>query len=365
MEYVYLIFTLLYALLIVKFIQGWLKIPTFNVSSKKNNQTKVNVIVPFRNEIDNLEALLKCLQNQSYPHNFSQFYFVNDSSTDGGDKWLAEKIADIPNFTMLEAEGQGKKQALSIAYKQVQGELVVTLDADCEVHKHWLKTIVQYYQETAHKLIICPVMFNDVQTIWEKIQAIEFQSLIVSGAGAAANNEAIMCNGANLAFSASLVKNGSEFLNVKEESGDDMFLLEHVKKHYPNQIGFLKSHWATASTKTAAFKQFFKQRSRWASKSRSYKDMQIIYVGFLVLVINLLLALSFPLAFIFPSLWKPFLFAFIIKYVLDFSLLCSSARFFNTLKELYLSLFIAIVYPYYVLYSLFNGLFGTLKWKGR
>lgn len=364
MEYLYLIFTLLYALQIVRFTQGWLKIPVFKSKDQKY-LTRVNVIVPFRNEKDNLAPLLLCLQNQSYPDHLSHYYFVNDSSTDGGDRWLADHIENIPHFTLLEAEGQGKKHALELAYKQVKGELIVTLDADCEVHQHWLSTIAGYYQETGHKLIICPVMFKEVRSLWEKIQAIEFQSLIVSGAGAAANNEAIMCNGANLAFSATLIKYGTDFLNVKEQSGDDMFLLEHVKKHFPTQIGFLKSKWATAFTTPASVSQFFKQRSRWTSKSKSYKDMQIIYVGFLVLMINLLIALSLPLAILFHDLWKPLFFTFSIKFLLDLALLWSSARFFHTLKDLYLSVIIALVYPYYVLYSVMHGLFGTLKWKGR
>lgn len=365
MEYFCLILTILYALLVAKYIQGWIRLPYFTPSREFKPLTHVNVIVPFRNELENLPGLLKCLQKQDYPAELTHFFFVNDQSTDSGDQWLANEIADLPGCTLMQGEGQGKKNALALAYKQAKGELLVTLDADCLVGINWLRTIVDYYQQTQKKLIICPVKFNSVKSFWEKLQAIEFQSLIASGAGAAANGDAIMCNGANLAFQSSLVKKGSGFLNKKEASGDDMFLLEYVKKQFPQKIGFLKSQLAMAITHPASFKQFFVQRSRWASKAKSYKDFSIIYAGVVVLLINLVLAIGLPLTAFFPDLLKPVLFTFVFKFFIDVHFLSITSPFFNTQKEVPLSLIIALLYPYYVCYSVLHGLFGKLRWKGR
>lgn len=356
---------MLYALLIGKYIQGWIRSSNFKEDTNFKPLTHVNVVIPFRNEKENLPALLNCLEKQSYPKELTHFYFVNDGSNDGGDRWIASQLAEKPGYSILQGEGKGKKNALAKAYKEVKGELIITLDADCEVHANWLKTIVEYYQITGHKLIICPVKFRNVRSLWDKMQAIEFQSLIASGAGAAASGDAIMCNGANLAFQASLVKHGSEFLIEKEASGDDMFLLEYVKKQFPKKIGFIKSKAAMALTNTAGFRQFFKQRSRWASKSRSYKDRTILYTGAIVLLINLVLAIGFPLSLLFPFLLKPMVFTFSLKLLLDGCLLIISSSFFGTQKALPLIVIIAMLYPYYVLYSVINGLFGKLNWKGR
>ncbi len=365
MEYVSLIITVLYALLIARYIQGWIRLPQFKPAQPFKPVTHVTVIVPFRNEKSNLPALLTCLRQQTYPKTLTHFFFVNDQSSDGGDEWLAEQIATHPECTLLQGEGKGKKNALALAYTKANGELLVTLDADCVVHENWLHTLVDYYQQTRHSLIICPVQFHPATSVWENLQAVEFQSLIACGAGAAALNDAIMCNGANLAFRSELVKSGATFLKASEASGDDMFLLEHVKKQNPRKIGFLKSKQAFAYTQPASWSDFFKQRSRWASKSRSYTDFSIIYAGAVVLLINVLLAVGFPLLLCFPLLFKPLLFAFVVKLVVDVLLLAITAPFFGLQKQVPYAFIIAFFYPYYVLYSVINGLWGKLNWKGR
>lgn len=363
MEYIYLLVTLFYAMLIMQFASGWIKTPKFKINRKYVPKTMVSVIVPFKNEKENIVKLFDSLKTQSFPNENVHYYFVNDHSTDGGELILLNFVEANKNMSLLHSNKMGKKNALAYVYKKAKGDLIVTLDADCEVGSDWLMAIVQYYEKFNKKLIINPVVLKPTNTVWKKIQAVEFQSLIVSGAGAAESGMPIMCNGANLAFSRELLNKGDAFLNHSKASGDDMFLLEYVKKNYKNAIGFLKSQDAIAYTNTVSWITFLHQRARWTSKSTDYKDKHIVLTALVVFFINILLVSGLLIVFFNPNFYPTLLFCFSVKFLIDAFILIISSFFFKNFKNLWVVVIIALFYPFYVVLSAFNGLLGNFKWK--
>ncbi len=304
--------------------------------------TQVSVLIPFKNEKDNLPALINALKAQDYSADKVEYFFINDASTDGGEDLLSA-------FTVLSNAGQGKKAALKTALQAAAGELIITLDADCLVGEKWLSSIVAFYEEERADLITCPVNIAPVKTIWEKLQAIEFQSLAASTGGAALGGQAIMCNGANLAFKKSLTEGDADFFNEKYASGDDMFLLEHAKRSKA-KVAYLKCRDSIATTAPETWQAFWRQRSRWTSKSAGYRDVAIILCGLIVLSANLsLLALPFISGFYL-------LVALGLKMLVDFLLLNVSSAFFKTSDFLWLYFLILPFYPFYVLYAVLRGM---------
>ncbi len=363
-EYLVVAIVLAYAFLITQFIIGWFRIKKFNIPDQWVPTTKVSVVIAFKNEKENLGSLINDLRDQNYPHHLVEYIFVNDHSTDEGDLLIKDLAAKDSRFTLLNGEGRGKKSSLDFGYKHAKGKLFVSIDADCNVGKDWLPTIVAYYESYHPKLIINPVRFSFGKRIWDKIQAIEFQSVMASAAGSVGAKMPILISGANLAFEASVLKTSKDVMNRNFESGDDMFLLEYVKKHHPGSIGYLKSKKAFSVTQpNPDLKTFVNQRSRWTSKSGGYSDLHIIMSGLIVAGMNFLI---FPGILI--SIWNPaflhlVLFAWAVKCIVDIILLVSTARFFQNQKLIGYILPISVIYSFYVFWVTLLGLLGKFKWK--
>lgn len=313
-------------------------------------KTKVSVLIPFKDEKDNLPNLMASLSDQTFPKEQVEYLFINDHSSDSGESLVKSK-----DFTLVHSQENGKKAALELGLIKANNELIITLDADCLVEKEWLSTIVSFYEQSKADLIICPVTIFPVKTIWDRLQAIEFQSLVASTAGAALGGQPIMCNGANLAFRKSFVDGGEDVFNRKYASGDDMFLLEYAKKSKAT-VAYLKSRKAIAFTAPVSWETFWRQRMRWTSKSAGYRDVAVIASGVLVLLANLSLLV---LPFVSPKLA---LLGLLLKLLVDSILLSFSASFFGTAKSLWLVLLITPLYPFYVLFSTI-GCFFSKNWK--
>ena len=72
---------LLYGLLILYYWQSWKSIPGF-IPGNRLPATKISVIVPARNEQENIGSLLQALQEQTYPAALFEVIVVDDHSTD-------------------------------------------------------------------------------------------------------------------------------------------------------------------------------------------------------------------------------------------------------------------------------------------
>lgn len=338
----------LYCCLILVYTWGWLKSRSHPVSHVTGD-IKVTVIIPFKNEADNLKHLIADLNGQSYPRDCIQYVFVDDHSVDNSTSCIPADFLCVTN------NGHGKKTALITGLSQAKGELILMLDADVSIGKDWLTSVVSFYEKGEGDLIILPVAMSPAHNVWGAMQCVEFHSLAVSTAGAALAQLPIMCNGANLAFKRDLVQDPNDAFNTQYVSGDDMFLLEYAKKK-KSDIQYLKSKEAIAYIKPEPWRKFWLQRFRWTSKSGGYKDAGIIYSGAVVALINTLL-LVLP----FVDL-KYALFALALKFIVDALLLLVSSQFWGTTKYLALVLIITPIYPLYALVSLIGGVVSK-TWK--
>ena len=75
------IITFFYCSLIGYFIVGFDKVEEFDVHNL-TEKTKFSIIIPFRNEIENLLDLLQSLSELNYPKNLFEILLVDDASED-------------------------------------------------------------------------------------------------------------------------------------------------------------------------------------------------------------------------------------------------------------------------------------------
>jgi cellulose synthase/poly-beta-1,6-N-acetylglucosamine synthase-like glycosyltransferase len=355
----------IYIFTIFLYTCGWLRIKTFktpNIANKKN----VSILIACRNEEQNISTLLTALINQTYNKENTEIIIIDDHSEDDTVKIIDEFREEYNFIKLFKLPGSktGKKEAISFGIKNAQSQIIITTDADCTMKKDWLYTMVNYYNQFKPKLLVGPVAFKNEKNIFSQLQALEFLSLVGSGAGAIGINRAIMNNGANLLFEKSSFSDSN--LHYNYTSGDDVFLMLHVKKKYKKAIRFIKSKNAIVYTEAEkSIRSFFNQRVRWTSKSKAYRDFDIIFTALTVALTNVALVFSFSFSVWNLYFFNTFLILFVLKSIFDLSILIPVSKFFDQQKLLWLFLPLQIIYPFYIILTVFFGLAGNFNWKGR
>nr|WP_319400590.1 glycosyltransferase [uncultured Carboxylicivirga sp.] len=346
--------------------ERWRAIWKNSLNFKTNSFTdypKLSVIIAFCNEEDNLPNLLKSLQIQTY--NNWELILVDDNSEDNGLIHCKELLVDFPVKVdiLLNKFKAGKKNALQYGAQYSNGELIVTTDADCIVNDNWLKTIATFYQQNDSDLIIAPVFQLSDANHLSLFQQYEFIALQLSGAATALDRNPIMLNGANLACKRSVYLNAD--LKTKIASGDDMFLLEWVKKNNKT-IDYIKSPFAIVNTRTEpTINKMLSQKSRWALKSKHYSDVTVLLTGAIVALMNILLVSFIFLSFFDSTFTVYYSFLILLKIIIDFRLIKSGDEFFQFNPKFHLFIYYQLLYPLYVLLVFLYPFFIPLHWKGR
>lgn len=354
------IFTALYLILIRIFRIGWQNIAVFrpNYTTLKNTE-KISVIVACKNEEKNLPVLINALKAQTY-QNF-ELIFVNDHSTDQTEEIIEKNLTFFSNAICIDSQGNGKKSALAEGILRASGSLIITTDADCKPAKTWIETIAQFQTEFPSDLIVCPVKLSDESGFFARLQQVEFTALAASTVGAIGAQMPIMCNGANLAFTKSAWLESRADLKPDEQSGDDIFLLQSIKKR-GGVIRFLRSKRAFVETKSAEnLRTFVRQRRRWAGKSTAYTDWQLIAVACLIFGICLSQLLLLVFSFFSPIYWYFFLLFFALKCWTDIKFLQLASDFYPMKSTVFYSLCLSTIYPFYVVFTAISALFFKPK----
>ena len=368
------ILTLCYVLLISFYTYGWISLKKYE-SKERIFSTSVSIIVPARNEEKKIIPCLSSLIAQYYPKNLLEIILIDDSSTDKTSELVNDFIKNNSevNIKFLKLSdndktNSNKKQAISYGIKNSSGSLIITTDADCILGEKWVSSIVDYYENHDVKMIVSPVVFKHEKHFLKKLQSLEFMSLISSGAAAINLRKPIMCNGANLAYEkeAFLNINGFE-ANKNYASGDDIFLLLEIKKHFGrNSIQFLKNQDSIIYTEAAStIKEFVNQRIRWISKSKAYKDFGIISVALIIFMFNFGIVAGLIAGFFFSDLLFWVLIMFCIKVLIDFPILFSFSKFIKQRKMLWYYLPLQVIYVFYITIFGIIGNLSPFNWKGR
>lgn len=363
-----LIISALYLIYILAFTFGLYNLKEKFFTFNNKNNVKASVLIAARNEEKNIGNLLKSLYNQTFSKELFEVIIIDDHSED-------ETISIVENFLkehkdinlkFFKAEKEGKKHAISQALHLAENELILVTDADCFLKETWIESIVNFYKEENCKMILAPVLLSPAETFFEKIQVLEHLSLIGSTAGSAAIGFPVICNGANMAYerlAALEVEKQRKDFNIP--SGDDMFLMEYFIKNYgAENVKFLLSKNAIVKTNTCKnISEFFRQRRRWVSKTKSYTSWKILSTAFVVLFFNLSIISLLVSALFSPTLLIPYFLLTFLKFLIDYPLLRNITTFMNQKNLLIWTLPLEFVYPFYAVFTAISGMLINVKWK--
>jgi hypothetical protein len=291
------------------------------------------------------EIDLQRIISKSYPSFLEQFFSLPCGEGRGG------VITHITPIRGVNDDNLGKKHALSKLIHAAQTEYVWLHDDDVVWHEVLVKP--------ESDLVILPLKMaseSDRPSLLEKLQIAEYAAIQELTMRTAKRGHAVMCSGANLIVRREAWLECEPDLHPEIPSGDDMFLLEAMKRR-GMKIAVIDEPDYTAVVRPApTWKAFFRQRMRWAGKAPKYTDPDILRCGALVVAANILQLLC-PLVLL-------------IKFPIEYGLIrkreTTNHQPQPTNKEprtaWYVALLLELLYPFYLILSLLGGLFRQKKW---
>lgn len=329
-------------------LRSAIRLPGAKPFIRKPSRTFISVIIACKNEAQNIPVLLSSLKIQDHPAGSFEIIIVDDNSDDGTAA-LALSNGNGLQMKVISNKGSGKKEAIRTGVTESSGDLILATDADCIPAKSWISTIASFFDSCAPDMIIGPVRLQEKKGLSGRFQELEFLSLQGITASTALSGNAVICNGANLAFTKKAYFENACNLRFDIATGDDVFLL-HSMKAKGSDIKWLESADAIVVTEPARdLQSFFAQRKRWASKASAYKDRFSIILGTVTFITVLLQAFLTVAAFtggVFP---KAFLAVFIVKSIPDLFILYNTAWRYGRKELLWWFIPSQLIYPFYVI----------------
>src|SRR5690606_41841668 len=192
-----------YFICMVAFILGFKKTKVFS-SVRILSKTRFSIIIPFRNEAENLPSLLKTIAKLNYPFELFEIIFVNDTSEDNSEAIIAAAIEkskfSIKLIQNKRVSNSPKKDAIQEAIKNSNCEWIITTDADCELPKNWLNFFASYIHQNDSIMVCGPVIHKSNGSFIDNFQKLDGFSLPPISIGRFGLNIPPLTNGANLAY---------------------------------------------------------------------------------------------------------------------------------------------------------------------
>ncbi|MBN2354774.1 glycosyltransferase [candidate division KSB1 bacterium] len=331
---------------------------------------KVSVIVAARNEEQNIAYCLGSLLKQTYPREYFEVIVVDDHSQDRTKlivKDCAQKFSNIRMATSppLLPQTSPKKAAIATGINMAQGEILMFTDADCAVPPNWIELFVECYTEQTGAVAswVLPLESNKLLTRIETLDALAYQLV---GAGAIGIGRPFLANGANFSYRRDLFFVVEGFKDIQElGSGDDDLFLQKLYQRNAKKTMFLQDSRAIITTlPNDCWRDFFRQRIRWSSKTMAY-SWPLRLLEFYLFSYYILLLASVPLALLRMIPWWIPLISILIKIITDWMLLRRGLKLVRRHCNGFIFFMAELLHLCYVPLIGFLGLMGRFTWKNR
>ncbi len=115
----------------------------------------ISVVIPLLNEAESLPELESWIRRVMDEHNFSyEIVFVDDGSTDNSWAIIQQLAQANPNVKALRfRRNYGKSPALNEGFKIVQGDVVITMDADLQDSPDEIPELYRMIKEDGYDLV--------------------------------------------------------------------------------------------------------------------------------------------------------------------------------------------------------------------
>ena len=351
---------------------GFRSVPSMDFpQEQKEKKTRFSILVPFRNEAENLNLLLESLKSLNYPTDCYETIFINDGSTDNSEEIIHQALQDSGlHYTVTNNDrttGSPKKDAITKAITLTLHEWIMTTDADCRLHAEILDCYDRFIQYKEPYMIVGPIGLVQSTGLNYYFQLYEHLALQTFTAGGFGLKAPFLCNGANLVYlKDKFLQLGGFMGNDHIPSGDDIFLFEKFRKRYPNKLHYVRSYNAIVfTTPLKNWKAIIEQRVRWASKITSQKNPFSRWVGLIVFLTNLWLIVGLLYSLFNPDHLINYLIVLFHKLLVDLIIITSSSQFLTVRIHLLAFIINSLRYPFISVWIAIRSLNGKYSWKER
>jgi cellulose synthase/poly-beta-1,6-N-acetylglucosamine synthase-like glycosyltransferase len=328
---------------------------------------KVSILVPFRNEQENIAGCCNALINLDYPVANLDIILLNDNSNDESVGIAREKIKNYPHISIqgITEEKSGLKAKMNVIAQGItlsKGDFIFITDADCQPASGWVKhSLAHFNQQTALVsgftiLDQKPLsLFGLLQKLdWIYLQGLAYYSSII--------NKPFTVIGNNLAFKKSIYNQLGGFEKIGFSITEDHALMKAIIDRTAFKVKYVRDEEALVySNPLYSFSDFLRQRLRWIKGGFSGRLFAYALVGF---TFFLHMAIIFVL---FSGLWNPVT-ATCIGLVIgvEYFFMKNNLSALNlSIYKKYFPLFEMYYYLYPIILLLFLPFIKNLKWKGR
>ena len=370
MIYFFYIIIIIYLIYIIWLLNSF----KYYSNDSLNYKPKVSVIVAARNEESNISKLLNCLLNQKYPEEKVEFIIVNDHSNDNTEKIIKDFIKKDNRIFLLRSEKipnqiSPKKWALQQGINKSKGEILVFTDADCIPGPKWLNRMVSFFNDLNTGMVLGPSPLGISKKFWSKVIYVDSIGLDSIMAASALRNMPLTASGRNMAIRKEVFNliNGYNSIN-KFISGDDDLIMHLIHNSNYKVLACCNKEAIVKSPAPRNFHSFIKQRLRFASKGKSYYELNFVKVGFkfsliLIYITNLVVLIS-QINY-FTTLKIIWFIPFLIKLIIDLFFLKKYSKLLNIKLDNFIYLINSLWHPIYIVFFGLFGPFLKIDWKGR
>lgn len=249
----------------------------------------VSIVVPARNEEDNIANCLISLSKTQYPIDKYEIIIVNDRSTDNTLEIINSlkfqisnlKVVNILNDTQ-KGNLRGKPGASQAGIDASVGEFILMTDADCFVPKTWVRRVVNEFQNPNTHLVSSYTTV-DGKTPFEIVQSVEWIYSNTLARGGVGLGKIIGCFGNNLSVRKSTFEKLGGYRNIPFTVTEDLSLMKAIDEtkliQNSNRIRYICDTMAvieTAPCKT--FAEYLEQHKRWAMGGRALGWKAFVFV---------------------------------------------------------------------------------------
>jgi cellulose synthase/poly-beta-1,6-N-acetylglucosamine synthase-like glycosyltransferase len=321
---------------------------------------ELTVLVPLRNEAENLPNLLDCLHRSNVRP--TRWIFINDHSEDEGNSIFEYHANGLAIEWISLPDGmQGKKEALRFGMSLVTTKWVLTMDADVTFKPTYFYQI-QELPEADLWILPAVLIAESPLNLWQEVDLHMMNAINVGLYGV---YRPVICSGANLLFQLEVYRQVDDWeAHRSVSSGDDIFTLRAFRRAKRDVRLISEPLLAVFSPTTRGLWDFMNQRLRWIGKTTQVKDHFATFLGALQSLVSILF-LAIVVRLVLRHHFETLLIFLLVKALIEWLIF---APYFFRLKRIGPWLILPVVQW---LAPLYHGLLLLLipivkpRWKGR
>ena len=260
---------LVYLARLVFFMSGQSRSKRVRPSSTEEWLPRVSVVVPARNEEQNIVSCATSLLASDYPHDKLEIIIVNDRSSDSTGA-LIDSIAQ--QNTVLRAlhrseqdavdNLRGKPGALQFGIERATGEIILLTDADCRVQQHWIRTMIEPFRDDKVGMV-CSFTTVRRGNFFALIQDIEWLYTSSMAQSANTNGQPLGCFGNNMAVRSSAFHDIGGYRAIPFSVTEDLALLQAVGRLGLDVAFICEPNSRVETEPCPTLFEYLRQKQRW------------------------------------------------------------------------------------------------------